>query len=141
MNAKWTGSGKMQPMNDSGTDEMRVAAIRGAVQADNSPDSILAATEELMREIVEQNELDSVQVISALFTTTEDLDAEFPAVAARRMGLNEVPLMCAREIPVPEAMPGVIRVMLHCYLPRDSRARHVYLGETRNLRADLNAAQ
>jgi chorismate mutase len=57
------------------------------------------------------------------------------------MGLNEVPLMCAREIPVPGAMPGVIRVMLHTYLPAGATARHVYLGETRNLRADLDAAQ
>ena len=77
-------------------------------------------------------------MISAIFTTTEDLDAEFPAVAARRMGLNEVPLMCAREIPVPGAMTRVIRVMLHTNAAgRASRRSHVYLGETRNLRADL----
>ncbi len=120
---------------------MRVSAIRGAVQADNDPDSVLSATEELLREIIDVNELDPEQMISAIFTTTEDLDAEFPAVAARRMGLNEVPLMCAREIPVPGAMPGVIRVMLHTYLPQGAKARHVYLGETRNLRADLDAAQ
>ena len=120
---------------------MRVAAIRGAVQAENDSTSVLAATEELLREIVAANGLESGHMISAIFTTTEDLDAEFPAVAARRMGLNEVPLMCAREIPVPGAMPGVIRVMLHTYLPRDATARHVYLGETRNLRADLDAAQ
>ncbi|MDQ5895707.1 MAG: chorismate mutase [Actinomycetota bacterium] len=121
---------------------MKVTAIRGAVQADeNTPSAILAATEELMREIIGANELESDQMISAIFTTTEDLDAEFPAVAARRMGLNEVPLMCAREIPVPGAMPGVIRVMLHTYLPAGTTARHVYLGETRNLRADLDAAQ
>lgn len=120
---------------------MRVAAIRGAVQAENDAESVLAATEELMREIIAANELGSEQMISAIFTTTEDLDAEFPAAAARRMGLKEVPLMCAREIPVPGAMPGVIRVMLHTYLPATARARHIYLGETRNLRADLDAAQ
>ena len=120
---------------------MRVAAIRGAVQAENDADSVLTATEELLREIIGQNGLQPEQMISAIFTTTEDLDAEFPAVAARRMGLNEVPLMCTREIPVPGAMPGVIRVMLHTYLPRTASAKHVYLGETRNLRADLNAAQ
>lgn len=120
----------------------RVAAIRGAVQADeNTRSAILAATEELMREIIDANGLESEAMISAIFTTTEDLDAEFPAAAARRMGLNEVPLMCAREIPVPGAMPSVIRVLLHSNLPADAKARHVYLGETRNLRADLDAAQ
>jgi chorismate mutase len=131
----------MQAMTDRSAKGMRVAAVRGAVQAANDKDSILAATEELMREIVEVNQLDPELMISAIFTTTEDLDAEFPAVAARRMGLNEVPLMCAREIPVPGAMAGVIRVMLHTYLPVEAKARHVYLGETRNLRADLDAAQ
>lgn len=131
----------MQEMSDPQAEGMRVSAIRGAVQADNDPDSVLSATEELLREIIDVNELDPEQMISAIFTTTEDLDAEFPAVAARRMGLNEVPLMCAREIPVPGAMPGVIRVMLHTYLPQGAKARHVYLGETRNLRADLDAAQ
>lgn len=131
----------MQAMTDSGAENTRVAAVRGAVQAKNDTDSVLAATEELMREIIAANELDPEDMISAIFTTTEDLNAEFPAVAARRIGLNEVPLMCAREIPVPGAMPGVIRVMLHTYLPAGRKARHVYLGETRNLRADLDAAQ
>lgn len=120
---------------------MRVAAVRGAVQAENESASILAATEELMREIVAVNDLAPERMISAIFTTTDDLDAEFPAVAARRMGLGDVPLMCAREIPVPGAMAGVIRVMLHTYLPTGSKAKHVYLGQTRNLRSDLDAAQ
>jgi len=123
-------------------EQSRVAAIRGAVQAEgNTADAILDATERLMREVIEANGLDPAEMVSALFTTTDDLDAEFPAAAARRMGLNEVPLMCAREIPVPGAMPAVIRVMLHAYLPAGRAARHVYLGETRNLRADLGAAQ
>lgn len=131
----------MQGMSETGAESMRVVAIRGAVKAENEGDSILTATEELMREIIASNKLDAEQMISAIFTTTEDLDAEFPAVAARRMGLNDVPLMCAREIPVQGAMPGVIRVMLHTYLPAGFKAKHVYLGETRNLRADLDAAQ
>ncbi len=123
-------------------EQSRVAAIRGAVQAEaNTADAILAATESLMREVVAVNELEPEAMISALFTTTDDLDAEFPAVAARQMGLSDVPLMCAREIPVPGAMPLVIRVMLHTYLPAGRKARHVYLGETRNLRSDLSAAQ
>ncbi len=128
-------------MTDPRADEMRVAAIRGAVKAENHGDSVLDATEQLLGEIIAVNDLEPEQMISAIFTTTDDLDAEFPAVAARRMGLNDVPLMCAREIPVAGAMPGVIRVMLHTYLPAGAKARHVYLGETRNLRADLDAAQ
>ena len=120
----------------------RVAAIRGAVQAEaNTSDAILSATEELLRGIVEANGREPGEMISAIFTTTEDLDAEFPAAAARRMGLNDVPLMCAREIPVPGAMPSVIRVLLHANLPVGDPPRHVYLGETRNLRADLESAQ
>lgn len=124
------------------SDQTKVVALRGATQADeNSKDSILVSTEKLMRDLMTMNELDPAHMISAIFTTTEDLDAEFPAVAARRIGLSEVPLMCAREIPVPGAMPRVIRVMVHCNLPVDQPIRHVYLGETRALRADLNAAQ
>ena len=124
------------------SEQTKVVAIRGAVQTDqNSAEAILSATEELMTEIISRNELDPDQMISAIFTTTGDLDAEFPAVAARRMGLNEVPLMCAQEIPVPGSMTRVIRVLLHTNAPVGSKPQHVYLGETRNLRADLNAAQ
>ncbi len=120
----------------------RVVALRGAVQAEeNSAESIIAATGKLVRELMEMNELVPQEMISAIFTTTPDLDAEFPAVAARGIGLSEVPLMCAREIPVPGSMPRVIRVMVHCNLPAERPVRHVYLGETRSLRADLNAAQ
>jgi len=128
----------MQSMSE----QTKVVAVRGAVQADlNSAEAILTATEELMTELISRNELDSEHMISAIFTTTGDLDAEFPAVAARRMGLNDVPLMCAQEIPVPGSMTRVIRVLLHMNSPVDFKPQHVYLGETRNLRADLNAAQ
>jgi chorismate mutase len=124
------------------TDQLKVVALRGATQSEaNSSEAIIAATAKLMRELMTMNELEPEQMISAIFTTTEDLDAEFPAVAARQIGLSEVPLMCAREIPVPGAMPRVIRVMVHCNLPVDRPVHHVYLGETRSLRADLNAAQ
>jgi chorismate mutase len=123
-------------------EQLKVAALRGATQAEtNTSESIIAATAKLMRELMTMNELEPDRMISAIFTTTEDLDAEFPAVAARQIGLSEVPLMCAREIPVPGAMPRVIRVMVHCSVPVSQPARHVYLGETRSLRADLNAAQ
>ena len=128
----------MQSMSE----QTKVVAVRGAVQADqNSAEAILGATEDLMKELIGRNDLDSDHMISAIFTTTGDLDAEFPAVAARRIGLNEVPLMCAQEIPVPGSMTRVIRVLLHMNAPVDFKPQHVYLGETRNLRADLNAAQ
>ena len=123
-------------------EQTKVVAVRGAAQAEeNSAEAILAATGKLVQELMEMNELSPDQMISAIFTTTPDLDAEFPAVAARGMGLDGVPLMCAREIPVPGAMARVIRVMVHCNFPASRQVRHVYLGETRSLRTDLNSAQ
>jgi chorismate mutase len=112
------------------------------VQAEaNESDAILDATEELMRELIERNSLEPEAMVSCMFTTTEDLDAEFPAAAARRIGLDQVPLMCSREIPVPGSMPRVIRVMLHFYAAPEHETAHVYLGEAQKLRADLEAAQ
>ena len=97
--------------------------------------------EALLRELIERNGLAPEAMVSCLFTTTEDLDAEFPAVAARRLGLDAVPLICAREIDVPGAMPRVIRAMVHYYAPVGHSPAHVYLGATQELRADLHAAQ
>lgn len=121
---------------------MRLYALRGAttVQA-NDAEAILSATEELMRELMARNDLTPDAMVSCLFTLTDDLNAEFPAVAARRMGLERVPLMCAREVPVPGSLPRVIRVMVHYYAPEGHRANHVYLREARTLRADLQSAQ
>lgn len=120
----------------------RLFAVRGAVQAAaNEPGAILGATEELMRELIERNGLQPEAMVSCLFTTTDDLDAEFPAVAARDLGLTMVPLMCCREIPVPGSMPRVIRVLLHFYAPEGHESVHVYVGEAQKLRADLEAAQ
>ena len=120
----------------------RLFAVRGAVQAEaNEAPAILSATEELMRELIERNGLAPEAMVSCLFTTTEDLDAEFPAVAARDLGLTAVPLMCCREIPVPGSMPRVIRVMLHFYGPAGHEPVHVYVGEAQKLRTDLEAAQ
>ena len=121
---------------------MRLFALRGAITVDvNASEAILDATEGLMREIMSRNDLRPADVVSCLFTVTEDLDAEFPAVAARRLGFDHVPLMCAREIPVPGALPRVIRVMMHYYSGDDHEARHVYLGDARRLRMDLESAQ
>ncbi|HEX5146338.1 MAG TPA: chorismate mutase [Conexibacter sp.] len=121
---------------------MRLFALRGAITVEhNDAEEILAATDELMRELMVRNELEPSMLVSCLFTLTEDLDAEFPAKAARRMGLSAVPLMCAREVPVPEALPRVIRVLVHYYADDDHASRHVYLREARTLRTDLEAAQ
>jgi chorismate mutase len=121
---------------------MRLFALRGAASvAANEPDAILGATEELMREIMARNDLAPDAVVSCIFTLTDDLDAEFPAVAARRLGFDRVPLLCAREVPVPGSLPMVIRVLIHYYADDGHAASHVYLGEARRLRQDLEAAQ
>jgi chorismate mutase len=121
---------------------MRLYALRGATTVEhNTAEEILGATEELMREILARNELVPDSVVSCLFTLTDDLNAEFPAVAARGLGFGQVPLMCAREVPVPGSMPRVIRVLMHYYAPERHHAKHVYLGEARKLRADLESAQ
>ncbi len=123
-------------------DEQRLFAVRGAVQAEaNEPNAIADATAELMQELLERNVLEPEAMVSCLFTTTDDLDAEFPAVAARGLGLEAVPLLCCREIPVPGAMPRVIRAMVHYYAPAGHVPAHAYLGPTQELRSDLHAAQ
>ncbi|HEV7460346.1 MAG TPA: chorismate mutase [Solirubrobacteraceae bacterium] len=121
---------------------MRLFAIRGATSVErNDAESILAATEELVREVMSRNDLAADDMVSCIFTATDDLDAEFPAVAARRLGLDAVPLLCSREIPVPGALPRVIRLLLHYHADDGHEPAHVYLGEARALRADLDAAQ
>jgi chorismate mutase len=121
---------------------MRLFALRGAncVEA-NEASAILDATEQLVRELMARNGLAPAALVSCIFTLTEDLDAEFPAVAARNLGLSSVPLMCAREVPVPGSLPRVIRALVHYYAADDHRPQHVYLGEARVLRADLESAQ
>jgi chorismate mutase len=122
--------------------EQRLWAVRGAVKvASNDTEAILNATEELLGELVARNDLEPEQFVSCLFTATADLNSEVPAVAARRIGFEQVPLLCARELDVPGAMRGVIRVMAHYYAPADHQPAHVYLGEAQELRADLHAAQ
>jgi len=107
----------------------------------NEAGAIVAATTKLMRELLDRNELAPEEMVSCLFTTTDDLDAEFPAVAARELGLEAVPLLCCREIPVPGSMPRVIRAMVHYYAPAGHEVAHAYLGPTQDLRSDLHAAQ
>jgi len=121
---------------------MRLFALRGAISVErNDAADIHAATSTLMREIMQRNGLRPQDVVSCIFTVTKDLNAEFPAAAARSLGFEEVPLLCAQEIGVPGAMPRVIRVLLHYHAAEDHRATHVYLGDARALREDLAAAQ
>jgi chorismate mutase len=121
---------------------MRLFALRGAISVErNDADEILAATTALMREIVQRNGLTPENVVSCIFTATNDLNAEFPAVAARALGFEGVPLLCAREIAVPRALPRVIRVLIHYYAEDGHESKHVYLGEASTLREDLQAAQ
>jgi chorismate mutase len=124
------------------TDDLRLWAVRGATRAQrNDPNAIVDATEELMRELIARNDLVPERIVSCIFTSTHDLNAEFPAVAARNLGLNSVPLLCAREVDVPGSMVSVIRVLVHYYAPQDHTPAHAYLGEAQELRSDLKAAQ
>jgi chorismate mutase len=123
---------------------MAIRGIRGAttVTADQ-PDLILQATSELIEAILEENEgMRSEDVASAIFTVTDDLVSTFPAQAARQMGWDLVPMICAREIPVPGSLPCVIRVLVHwnTELPQ-SEIKHVYLRDAVKLRPDLVSAQ
>ena len=123
---------------------MAVRGVRGAttVQADE-PALIRAAARELMEEILRRNQIsDFDDVISAVFTTTQDLVSAFPAEAARAMGMNQVPLLCAKEIPVTGSMPRCIRVLLHINSDRKPKEiEHVYLRDAQKLRPDLKSAQ
>jgi chorismate mutase len=116
-----------------------VRAIRGAIQVDSdSREEILEGTAELVSEVMSRNELTPDDVISVLFTASHDLTAEFPALAARKIGFHDVPLMCAQEIGVPGSMPRVVRLMAHVETDRPrSRIQHVYLRGATALRLDI----
>ncbi|MEU8799762.1 chorismate mutase [Spirillospora sp. NPDC048819] len=118
---------------------MTVRAVRGATQVEaDDRDQILEATTELVAEVMSRNELSTDDVISVIFTTTPDLTAEFPALAARKLGFHEVPLLCASEIAVPGSLPRVIRLMAHIDTGRPrSDVQHVYLRGATALRLDI----
>jgi chorismate mutase len=123
---------------------MSVRGIRGAtnVPAD-TPAEVLSATTELLREIFRANEIDTFdEIVSAIFTTTSDLTSAFPAEAARALGMNQVPLLCTCEIPVPGSMGRCIRILLHLNTDKaQSEMVHVYLREAKRLRPDVSSAQ
>jgi chorismate mutase len=123
--------------------EKVVRGIRGAITArDNTSKDIIEATIELIKAIVEINEINTEDICSIFFTTTPDLNADFPASAARELGWTLVPLLCAREIDVPNSMTRVIRVLLHVNTQKtQSEIKHLYFGEAAKLRPDLSSAQ
>jgi chorismate mutase len=116
-----------------------VRAVRGAIQVDaDTREDVLEGSAELVAAVLERNRLSADDIISILFTATPDLTAEFPAYAARLLGLTDVPLMCASEIAVPGAMPRVLRLLAHVETELDrADVRHVYLRGAAGLRTDL----
>ena len=119
----------------------RLVAIRGAIDvAGDFPDAIRSAVAQLEREIDSRNAIAPSDIVSALFTMTADLKCMFPAEAARAVGWSDVPMLCATEVAVPNALDRCIRVLVHAYVPAGRKAEHVYLGAAIRLRPDLHVA-
>ncbi len=118
---------------------MAVRAIRGAIQLENDRrDHLIASTHELLAKVMEANDLDPAHIISIFFTATPDVTTEFPALAARQLGLGDVPLMCAVEMDVAHALPNVIRLMAHVETERTrAEIKHIYLRGAVKLRLDI----
>jgi chorismate mutase len=119
---------------------MPVRAIRGAITVkSNTKKEIIKETKTLLKKIAEENSLDSKDIISIFFSVTNDLDAAFPAVAAREIGWTDIALMCTNEINVPGSLGMCIRVMMHINTDKsNNEIRHIYLNEASVLRPDLN---
>jgi chorismate mutase len=118
---------------------VRVRALRGAITCnENSKQEIEEKTQRLVKELLARNELEHDDLVSVVFTATDDLTAEFPATAARAVGLGDVPLLCARELAIDGGKPLCIRILVHCYTDRPlDGLHHVYLEGARTLRDDL----
>jgi chorismate mutase len=116
-----------------------VRALRGATTVDaDTPEQITERVTTLLKEMWARNDVDHDDLISILFTATEDITSIFPATAARAIGLGDVPLICAREIPVQGAMPLCVRVLVHLETDKSRRElHHVYLEQAKSLRDDL----
>ena len=118
--------------------DSRLFAVRGATTVDvDTSEDIRVRTAELLGALLERNAVPVSDIVSIIFTATPDLRSDFPAVAARELGLSATPLLCSQEILVPDAVERCVRVLVHCYLPRDAQLRHVYLHGARQLRLDL----
>jgi chorismate mutase len=118
---------------------MQCRGVRGATTVgENTREEILTATRQLVALIVHRNEIDPKDVASAIFTTTPDLDAEFPALAARQLGWLDVPLLCGHEMTIPGSLPRCIRVLIHWNtdLPQEA-IQHIYVRDAVKLRPDL----
>lgn len=114
--------------------------VRGATTVPkNSRDAILLATRQMLALMIRRNQMASTDIASAIFTVTRDLDAEFPALAARQLGWLEVPLLCGYEIEVAGSLPMCIRVLLHWNTPKtQDQIQHVYIHDAVRLRPDLS---
>lgn len=119
----------------------RLRALRGAITIpSDTAVEVIAATRELLQELLAQNQVAAADLVSMIFTVTPDIQSEFPAVAARQLGLSDTPLMCAQEIAKAGALPLCIRVLIHLYTPlAKSELKPVYLREAVRLRPDLTA--
>lgn len=120
---------------------MMTRGVRGATTVEsNSPDAIIEATRELLGAMVKANDIDQDCVASAFFTLTQDLNAEFPAVAARQMGWTDVALLCGHEMNKPGALPMCLRILLHVNTEKSAKEiKHVYLRGARVLRPDIES--
>jgi chorismate mutase len=118
----------------------RLVALRGATTVDvDTTDAVIGRTGELLATLLERNGLEHDQLVSIIFTSTKDLRSAFPALAARELGLGDVPLLCAGELDVIGGNPRTIRVLIHCYSTRPKATlRHVYLHRAKHLRDDLS---
>jgi chorismate mutase len=119
--------------------EERLVALRGATTVDaDTTDAVMGRTSELLATLLERNGVEHDQLVSIIFTSTRDLRSAFPALAARELGLGDVPLLCAGELDVIGGNPQTIRVLIHCYSARArAHLRHVYLHRAKHLRDDL----
>lgn len=116
----------------------RIFGIRGATTvAANTPENILTETQNLLQTILQVNAIKNEDLVSIVFTTTVDLNAEFPAKAARLMGLKDVPLLGCVEADVTHGLPLCIRLLLYVYLEKGTEIKHIYLNEAVKLRPDL----
>ncbi|MGI6144949.1 MAG: chorismate mutase [Peptococcia bacterium] len=117
----------------------RVYGIRGATTVTaNTKENIIEETQKLLQAIFQANSITAENLISIIFTSTKDLNAEFPAKAARIMGLTDIPLLGCLEADVPHGLPFCIRVLLHVYLDEGAKIKHIYLHDAVKLRSDLN---
>jgi chorismate mutase len=118
---------------------MHLRALRGAILCkENTKEEIIAKTAQLLDEMIKRNDIKLEDIVDIIFTATEDITAEFPAAAARQLGLGHVPLLCARELSIEGSTKSCIRVLMHFYTKKQPHElRHPYLEGARQLRTDL----